>query len=190
VSVSLTLTAVGTTPDIATLDRWLTEQGEVSTPTDTGVRIRGVPVEITAGGSALRVEIAVEPYAPMSRISRLVFELSVLLGGDVLLDGLTELTQPQLWWHLAEEQDRRRLSAAIEAASQHEHRQEMLNGLWAHVAAVCPGADVRWRHDRLLEVQVDPMNPEREFEVPVPVGTHVLAFRWLAAAWPSLLPSA
>jgi hypothetical protein len=49
---------------------------------------------------------------------------------------------------------------------------------------------VRWRHDRLLEVRVDPMNPEREFEVPVPVGTHVLAFRWLAAAWPSLLPSA
>lgn len=185
--VSLTLTAAARPPGVEALADWLIEQGEVCTVTDGGITVRGVPVVITPGGSALHVRIAVDGQAPMSRISRLVFALSVLAGGDVLLDGLTELSQPQLWWHLAEEQDRFRLAAAIDAGAQHEHGREMLLALWSHVAAICPGADVRWRRDRLVEIQVDPADTEREFEVPVPVGTHVLAYRWLAAAWPSLL---
>ncbi len=192
-----------TRPTPAELERWLNEWGEACAAEGGTVELRGLPVRFEAGvDRPVRASVTVGPRTEISRLVAVLFDLSTWLGSDVCLDR-ESLTRAALWWHLADEQDRLRLATALEQASEHGNRDEVLQRLWALLAVIHPGHDVRWdaagqRVVEMLEVGDELSTEEarnlradaRTGEVvgrPLGAqGLHILAWRWMSDAYPGL----
>ena len=197
---------------MAHVAEWLTAHGEPfeAEGEDTLV-LRALPVRFVAARDAetLQAHLEVTATVPLTRVVDLLFGVSVEAGADVRLTGEGEITRSALWMRLADEQDRVRLEEALDRASDHGNREEVLTRLWAVVAALRPKRDDRWdvgsaRIVEMLEVgaldgisldqaQWHVEDPQLGDVIPVPVHNslhvHTLAWRWLSEAYPGLAES-
>ncbi len=189
-------------PSAAELDRWLTEWGEATAVEDGCVGLRSMPVRFeTPPDRPVRAQISIGPRTALSKLVAVLFDLSTWLGSDVCLE--TAVTRAVLWLRLADEQDRQRLAAALDRADEHGSREEVLQRLWAFLAVIHQGRDLRWdaAHRQVVEMLEvgDGVTREearrfredaRTGEVigkPVgPGGVHVLAWRWMNDNYPGL----
>jgi hypothetical protein len=196
----------GPLPEVGDLASWLTEQGEpFEQDGPETITLRGLPVRIVHEGDAIRAQLGLTPAVPLTRLVRLLFDLSVRVGADVRLAGVGEVTRASLWLRLADEQDRLRLADALAQAASSSHRDEIFHELWSILASLGQGRDLRWdaAAQRIVElkevgapdgISVDEAawhadRPVPGDQVPVPVGgqLHLVAWRWLAEAWPNLM---
>jgi len=186
VSLLATLHTAGPMPSVDALQGWLTEQGEPFEREDDRLALRALPLLLyPSDESVLRARLAVTPSTPLVRVVDLLFDLSVVAGTDVTVDGQT-LTRAQLWLRLAEEQDRLFIAAALGHADERGILDEVMRRLWAILSALQPGRDVRWSADLGCIVQLsDDDTPPRP--VDPDAHLHLLVRRWLVEAYPSLL---
>lgn len=188
-------------PSPADLDTWLTSQGEPCEEDGAARLLRALPVELRPDPVGLRGCVTLTPDTPLPRLVGLLFELALWLGTDVHLAGAGLSTRGQTWMQLADEQDRLRLGRAIDRAG--ARVDDVLHGLWSLLQALGRGRDLRWdprtrRITELAELAVatlpdedDPTlteatDPETVLAFPLHGGVHILAWRWLADAFPSL----
>lgn len=204
---TVTLRTAGPSPSLEEVAEWLTEQGEpFEREGPHTLRLRALPVRVVVppdGGT--QVHIDVTPSAPLVRMVDQIYRMSMRAGADVCLTGHGALSRAALWLSLADEQDRRRLSAAFAAAEEQGKRDEVVKRLWGVIGELAPGKDVRWDAARgriveLKEVGVPEGIPLEEAQwhdadvslgdvVPVPVEEplHIVAYRWLSEAHPGLI---
>ena len=199
---TVTFPTRGQPPSTAELQAWLTEQGEPFDVDGADLQLRAMPVRLFAGADAMQAWIEVTPKTPVVRLVGLVFSLSIQLRADVRLTGTGDVGRAQLWLRLADEQDRQRLAAAIDAARERAIVDEVQQRLWAVLAALQPGKDLRWdaateRIVELVEVgttidraeanwlKEDPATGE-VIARPVDGQLHILAWRFVDDAWPGL----
>lgn len=192
-------------PSPEDLASWLTEQGEAYESDGSDVLgLKGLPVRLLHTGEAVRAQVDVTPTTPLSRLTRLLFDLSVRLGADVRLVGVGEVGRPSLWLRLADEQDRLRIAGALARATAHSHPDDVLRGLWGVLGALGSGRDLRWDGNRQHIVEVkevgapdgisveeaawhdDQAEPGDAIALPVSGDLHIVAWRWLQEAHPSL----
>ncbi len=194
---TLTFPTTAAVPDLDTLEAWLTEQGEpFLRDAPTVVSLRALPLRLVRGADgALHGQVQVEPTTPLSRLVRVAFDLSVHLRADVVLTERatetlgTRVTRPGLWLALADEQDRLRIAAALQAAEQHASRDDVLTAFWTLLGALAPGRDLRWDATaaRVMEIREgDERSDDRRDARPAPRYVHTVAWRWLSEAWPHL----
>lgn len=180
------LHTAGPMPTVDVLERWLTEQGEPYVREGDQLALRALPLTLEPSAeSVLHAMLDVGVQTPLVRVVDLLFDLSVVAGTDVVVEGLT-LTRAELWLRLAEEQDRRFIRAALEQAAERGTLDDVMRRLWAILSALQPGQDVRWNADHGTIVQLHEetgaarsVDPSRHL--------HTLVRRWLAEAYPSLL---
>lgn len=202
-SLAVSLHTTGPVPDAEALERWLTEQGEPFTREGDRLALRALPVTLEPEGPEdLQALLSVSADTPLSRLVDLLFDLSVVAGADVMVTGET-LTRAGLWVRLADAQDRLRIARALDHAEERGSRDEVLRRLWATLAALEPGRDVRWSAElrgvvELREVgapgglTIEDAAAHGDHElgdlvpVPVPGPLHLLVWRWLSEAYPSL----
>ncbi|MCB9664571.1 MAG: hypothetical protein H6732_10705 [Alphaproteobacteria bacterium] len=187
------------------LASWCTEQGEAFDHDGPDVlSLRGLPVRLLHTGEAIRAQVDVTPSTALSRLTRVLFDLSVRLGADVRLVGVGEVNRPALWLRLADEQDRQRIAGALERASSHSAPDEVYQGLWGVLGALGGGRDLRWEATREQIVEMkevgapegisveeaawhdDQAEPGDTIALPVSGDLHIVAWRWLQEAWPNL----
>ena len=177
-SLLVALHTAGQVPTVESLERWLTEQGEPFQAEDDVLALRALPVRLALDDDGgLTATLKVKRKTPLVRLVDLLFDLSVVAGADVVLDGHT-LTRAALWLRVADEQDRLRIAAALDQAAERGILDEVMRRRWAVLGAL---REVRPASvDTLAESAADPE--------PVAVRTHVhvLAWRWLSGAYPSL----
>lgn len=153
----------------------------------------------------MRAYVEVEADTPLVRLVDVVFEVSSLAGADVHLAGAGAMTRARLWLLLADEQDRLRLVDAFRRAITHSWGAEAARGLWTILAEAHKGRDVRWdagsgRIVEMVEVGVgidlgaatwliDTAKLGDVVPRALPGQPHVLAWRWLSEAYPSLCES-
>ena len=195
-SLLVALHTAGQVPTVESLERWLTEQGEPFQAEDDVLALRALPVRLALDDDGgLTATLKVKRKTPLVRLVDLLFDLSVVAGADVVLDGHT-LTRAALWLRVADEQDRLRIAAALDQAAERGILDEVMRRMWAVLGALQPGSDLRWNADmrgivELREVRpasVDTLAESAADPEPVAVRTHVhvLAWRWLSGAYPSL----
>lgn len=203
---TLSFPTSGPIPGPKDLAAWLTAQGEPFEQEGTGVlQLRALPMRLVHTGTDIQAQVDVTPTVPLSRMNRLLFDLSMRLGADVRLVGVGEVNRPELWLRLANEQDRMRIAAALDKAAHHNNRDEILRAFWSILGSLGPGRDLRWdtRRDCIVDVQEvgaadgitledarwHDANVSTGDTVSVPMGgdLHILAWRWLSEAWPSLI---
>lgn len=167
--------------------------------------LRAVPMRVVvAPDAAVKADVDVTSSVKLDRVVSLVFTLALELGSDVRLSDTGKLTRGQLWLRLADEQDRRRIGEALEKADVHGRRDEVMRGLWALLSSLREGDDIRWDVGRQAAVRLVEIGEEggisledaawhceepREGDtvaLPVVGDVHILAWRWLAEAWPAL----
>ncbi len=187
---------------------WLTEQGEPFEHDETaGLALRALPLHLHLDPGGIRASVDLAPNTPLPRLIRVLFDLSMRLGADVLLAGVGEVRRPELWLHLSGEQDRLRISVALDQAAAHHVRDEVLTNFWALLSAMGQGRDLRWDFARSAIVQIREVrvpneeraadseepdtdtDPMESVSLPVEGQLHVLAWRWLSEAYPSLTSS-
>lgn len=192
-------------PDVDALSDWLTTQGEpFERDGPSTLALRALPVRLIVDDAGIQAPLDLSPDTSLTRLVRLVFDLSVRLGGDVRLAGAGETTRADLWLRLADEQDRLRIVQALERATAHGHADEVVRGLWSVLGSLGHGRDLRWDAARrrivdMLDVGGPDGLPVEEaawhdadasegdtVAVPVSGDLHILAWRWLGEAWPSL----
>lgn len=191
-------------PDLDQLASWLTEQGEPFTQDgpDT-LALKALPLTLVHG-DPVRAQVDLGPTASLSRLVRVLFDLSVRLGADVRLAGVGEVNRPELWLRFADEQDRLRIADALHKAAAHNTRDEVLSAFWSILGSVGGGRDLRWdaQRERIVEMMEvggdDGISVEHAawhqegaqvgdtVGVPVVGDVHILAWRWLSEAYPSL----
>jgi hypothetical protein len=204
---TITFPTIGPRPTPTDVAEWLTEQGEAFDAENPGTfALRALPVHVVLGtdDGPMQAWIDVEVETPLVRLVDLVFALSIRAGADVKLAGAGEMTRARLWVRLADEQDRLRIARAISRSEEHGNREDVLQRLWAVLAVLHPGHDLRWdaQQQRIVEmlevggpagISVDEARWLEEDAVtgdvvprPVEGYLHVVAWRWLSDAWPGL----
>jgi len=189
-------------PTVAELDRWLTEWGEATTVEERSVGLRSLPVRFTTHPDRpVRADVSIGPRTALSKLVAVLFDLSAWLGSDVCLE--TAVTRAVLWLRLADEQDRQRLASALDRADEHGSREEVLQRLWAFLAVIHKGRDLRWdaAHRQVVEmlevgdgvsreearsIRADARTGEVIRKPVGPGGVHVLAWRWMSDNYPGL----
>lgn len=202
-SLVVTLHTAGAVPDRDALDRWLTEQGEPYEREGYRMVLRALPVSLeVTDDNVLQAIIDVETDTPLVRMVDLLFDLSVVAGADVQVDGCM-VRRAGLWTLLADMQDRKRIASALDQADERGIRDEVVRRLWATLNALHPRGDLRWSVEARsvvelrevgapggLTVEEAARHGEHELGdlVPVPVREtlHILLWRWLSEAYPSL----
>ena len=185
-SLLATLHTAGPMPSVDALERWLTEQGEPYVREDDRLALRALPMRLSPSADCeLHARLDVTAKTPLVRVVDLLFDLSVVAGTDVVLEGQT-LTRAQLRLRLAEEQDRLFIAAALAHASERGILDEVMRRLWAILAALLPGRDIRWSADLGCIVELSDHDDHSQ-PVPPSAHLHLLVRRWLAEAYPSLL---
>lgn len=194
-----------TRPPLSEVARWLQDRGEpceAIVPDERALVLRALPVRVTQGDDgAYTAHLQPTARAPVSRIVALIFDLSTALHADVSLRGV-EQTRASLWLELADEQDRQRIVGALVRAEDRGNRDEVLQRLWPQIAALRPGRDLRWDVARARIVEHQAVGDHLSLEaarrldpdaalggaiaVPVTDPLHVLAWRWLVDAYPTL----
>lgn len=203
---TLTFPTAGPLPGPAEIAGWLTEQGEAFEEEGPGVLLlRAIPLRVVFSESGqIQGQVDLRTATPLSRVVRLVFDLSMRLGADVRLAGVGEVQRTALWLRLADEQDRLRIARALVAADEHSKRDEIHTHLWRMLSTLAAGRNVRWDGDRRALVELKEVGaadgisleeaawltetPSAGDTVAVPVegDMHILAWRWLSEAYPSL----
>ncbi|MCB9682026.1 MAG: hypothetical protein H6733_11230 [Alphaproteobacteria bacterium] len=192
-------------PGLDALASWLTEHGEAFDRQGPDVlELRALPLRIVHGGDGVRAQVDLTPTVPLSRLTRLLFDLSVRVGADVRLVGVGQVNRPSLWLRFADEQDRLRVAAALAKAAAQSHRDDILKAMWSVLGTLGGGRDLRWdaTRERIVEmrevgspdgISVEDarwhdaeVSPGDTVAVPVSGDLHILVWRWLADAWPSL----
>ena len=189
---------------------WLTERGEpFDWDTPSTLALRALPVRLVIGeNDHIHAHLEVTSEVSLSRMLEMLYALSVLAGADVRLLGVGEVTRSHLWLRLADEQDRLRISGAVERADESGQREEVLHKLWPVIAAIREGCDDRWdaRRERIVELKevgaadgigleeaawhID--NPTEGTVVGLPIegsNMHTLAWRWLCDTYPGIAES-
>lgn len=199
-SLSITLHTAGDLPALQALERWLTEQGEPHETEQDQLRLLALPLTIApVDQQNMRVDVALRCETPVTRAVDLVFDLSVLAGADVRV-GPKDCSRAGLWLLLADEQDRMRLAAAIQLAIERGNADEVLRRLWAVLNSLYPRHDVRWSAEQQAIVRLDevgapggiPLEDAEAHELGDLVARrldgapHLLAWRWMSEAYPSL----
>lgn len=206
VAHTITFPTSGPLPSLDDLAGWLTEQGEPHQEDGPDqLSLRSLPLRLVHDGRSVRAQLDLQPTTPLSRLTRVVFDLSVRLGADVKLVGAGEVTRPAMWLRLADEQDRLRLAAAIDKAGDVDKRDQVLTGLWSLLGSIAPGRDLRWDLTRAQIVEIKEVGAPGGISVeeaswfdadastgdavavPQSGDVHVLAFRWMSEAYPSLV---
>jgi hypothetical protein len=206
VAFTVSFPTSGPLPEVGDLAAWLTEQGEpFEHDASETITLRALPVRIVHEGDAVRAQVEVTPTLPLSRLVRLLFDLSVRVGADVRLAGVGEINRAGLWLKLADEQDRQRLATALGQAGTSSHRDEIFHELWSLLSCLGDGADLRWdaASGRIVELKevgtpggltvdeaawhAERAAPGDQVAVPVVGRHHLVAWRWLVEAWPNLL---
>lgn len=201
------LHTTGPAPEGEELRRWLIEQGEpFEADADDALVLRALPLRLSVDEDTGHVcaDFDVTPALPLSRLVDLLFDLSVVCGADVHLAPRGTVTRAALWMQLADEQDRMRLRDALARADEHGKLDTVLRRLWAILGTLRPGCDLRWsaEHGAIVDLrevgspggltveEATVLQPDAELGDPVAVpvhGTvHILAYRWLSTAFPSL----
>ena len=166
-----------------------------------------VRLVVSPDDASMQAQIEVTANAPLVRLVDLMFSLSIKAGADVRLAGEGAVTRAELWMRLTDEQDRIRIAEALRRASERGSAEEVLNRLWAVLAMLAPGRDIRWdaAHERIVELREvgEPGGISLEEAawhqsdasmgdvIPVPVRgyLHMLAWRWFSEAYPGLAES-
>jgi hypothetical protein len=199
--LTITLLTAGELPSPEAVQRWLTEQGEPFELHDEAIALRALPLRIRpVDHRHLEVVLASRIDTAVTRAVDLVFDLSVLAGADVEVDGESR-TRATLWLRLADEQDRLRIAEALDTAAERGVADEVLRRLWAVLNALYPTVDARWNANQRALVALDErdnpvlLHAEADDEVAalvprrLPGTPHLLVWRWLSEAWPSLVES-
>jgi hypothetical protein len=205
VAFTITFPTTGPSPALDAIAQWLVAAGEPFDEEGTGtLALRAVPVRLVLRKGELQAWVDMTPDAPLARMVDLLFAVSMEAGTDVRLVGTGDVSRPQLWVRLADEQDRSRIARALERAEVHGNVAEVLSQLWAVLAEVGRGRDLRWdsaarRVVELVEVGVPGGLPTEEAHWlaedahtgdlvarPVDGALHLLLWRWLSEAYPGL----
>lgn len=201
---TVTFPTISPGPDAEAVAGWLTEVGEpYERDAAHGIVLRALPIRLDVQPEQPMVaHLEVTPTVPLERMVNLLFSLSMRAGSDVRLAGAGEVSRAALWLHLAEEQDRLRIAAALARATERGNT-EVHRRLWALLGASRPGQDRRWDTERahvveLREVGSEDMDLETArwhadnpvegelIALPIADGVHTLAWRWLSEAYPGL----
>ena len=203
---TITFVGSGTVPARSDLETWLTEQGEpFEADTPTTLQLRALPMRLVAApDQSLMAQFDVTETAPLTRMVDVLFEISVRAGADVRVAGAGEISRQALWIRLADEQDRLRIAAALLRANEHGNREDVVQRLWAVVAALRPDRDWRWdvQRERVVELRDvggpdgipveearwhrDDLRTGDVVAVPVEGFVHTLVWRWLSEAYPGI----
>ncbi len=204
---TVTFRSGGTCPAPEEVESWLTEQGEpFEREGPHTIQLRALPVRlvIIREEQGFQGHIEVTVSAALVRLVDLIFELSMRAGADVRLAGAGELTRASLWLRLADEQDRLRIARAIARAEEQGKKDEVVRGLWSVIDALSPNRDVRWDATREQVVELKEVDQpggitleEAAFHTENPVAgdvvavdfpghLHLVAWRWMAEAFPNL----
>lgn len=199
---TLTFPTSGQLPATADIASWVTGQGEPFEYEGTEtICLRALPLRVHVAQAGLQASVNVEVNTPLTRLVRVVFELSMHVGADVHLVGSGRVRRQALWLRMADEQDRLRIASALDRAAAHHVRDDVLTDLWAMLSSVGGGRDLRWDFQRSViveckELPVQKQDDDASFDSDTITGTtitlpiqdplHVLAWRWLAEAYPSL----
>lgn len=184
------------------LHRWLTERGEPFEVEGDTLALRALPVRLDLRAEAsVLAHVALTARTPLARLVGLIYDLSSHLHADVIVDGRAD-SRGATWLRLADEQDRLRIVAALARAEERGNREEVLLRMWPVIAEIRPGHDDRWdaageRIVEVLEVGEDITLEDATVEnpgvaegdavrLPVHLPAHVVAWRWLADAYPGL----
>jgi hypothetical protein len=190
-------------PPVEALAEWLTERGEPSAPEgEDQLVLKALHVRFVLAPPSLQAQLDIVAQQPLSRLVDTLFEVSNRLGADVHLAGRGVVGRPELWMLLADEQDRLRIAAALRAAREQGDTDEVHRRLWATIASLRPGHDLRWEaaSERVIElVEVGSALPVEDARwhaedpkpgdlvaVPVDGFVHCLVWRWLSEAYPRL----
>ncbi len=196
-ALTVTLHTAGELPSPEAIARWLTGHGEPFEAEDDGIALRALPLRIAVRDArTLTVAVDLRPDTAVARAVDLIYDLSVVAGADVRL-GDADLTRAALWLRLADEQDRLRIRRALEVAAERGVADDVSRKLWAVIAALHPGIDARWSTDLGAIVEIDDAegvllqaDADTDSAALVPRrlhgAPHLLAWRWLSEAWPSL----
>lgn len=190
-------------PDSAALMDWLRQRGEPFVEEEGMVRLRAIEVVLSVD-KTVTAQLEISSSVDLTRVVDLVFELSILVGADVRLQGAGDVTRGNFWLRLADEQDRLRIGEALEQAELHGRREEVAQRLWQIVSAIRPGKDDRWdaQHARIVELKEvgapdgisladagwHSESPEAGDVIALPIEgwVHSLVWRWLSEAYPGL----
>ena len=179
--------------------------GEPFEESPTGLALEAIPLRIDRDHTGQPVvHLHVTTDLLLSRLVGLVFDLSMHLGADVELAGSDTVSRAEMWMRIADEQDRLRIGEALERAAEQGRREEVVRGLWAVLGCLREGRDIRWDAKRKMAVELREVgdgisahdaaehapNPSPGDLVAVPIKDegelHILAWRWLSEAYPSL----
>jgi hypothetical protein len=201
---TLLFTTVGPLPSPSELQAWLTDQGEpFAQEGEHTTVLRALPLRLVVNTEGLRAEVELTEEVPLSRLVRVIFDLALRVGAEVRTANAGAVNRADLWVRLADEQDRLRIASALAHAEQRGQRDEVLTALWPVLCALGHGQDLRWDTARRSIVEVrdqrraiergehDPLTedeptPVTSIATPVQGELHMLAWRWLAEAFPSL----
>ncbi len=185
-SLRLTLHTAGPMPPLSALQEWLTERGEAYERDGDRVRLLALPVVVEALDEAtFSVVLSIAGGTPLVRLVDLVFELSLVTGSDVS-ERERRMSRSELWLRVADEQDRLRIASAMKLAEDRGNLDDVARRVWAILNALRPGRDVRWSSQDESIVWVSEDGTTREAVDPSD-RMHLVIFRWLSEAHPSLL---
>lgn len=189
--------------DLADVARWLTDVAEPFDDDVGALQLRAVPVRLERDDDALIARVELSATTRLARTVDLLFALALHVGADVAAEeGL--VNRAELWLAWSDEQDRLRVTCALDRADAHGKHRAVSQGLWSLLGAAFPGRDVRWdakgaRVVQLLEVgdatgvtveaaRSFAADPQPGDVVAAPVGgyPHTIAWRWLSEAFPGL----
>jgi hypothetical protein len=191
--------------DAAAVIRGLALLGEPLEPGDLPevFEHRGLRMQGEVLGARVRLTAQIHGRTAVDHVLTFVHDLAAQWGGEV---ALTEVEgerrhvtdRAALWITLADVRDRLRLFGAIEADP--AARAEVLAGLWGLLQVWGTAVELRYVPDRGRIVAVrlrrgrasTTETEDTEFDAldtpehQAPLGTHLVAWRWLEETWPSL----
>jgi hypothetical protein len=146
------------------LQAWLVGQGEPFELEGHELRLRALPVQLTANGDALLATVDLSAQVRLPRLVGLLFELALWLGTDLQLDG-RPIDRATAWLRLADDQDRMRIAQAIDRAG--PRTDEVLAGLWLVLRALGRHHDLRWdpRSRAIVEIRTQLVDADDETTV-------------------------
>ncbi len=164
---------------------------------------RGLRMQGEVLGARMRLTAQLHGRTAVDHVLTFVHDLAAQWGGEVALtevDGERRhvTDRAALWITLADLRDRLRLVGAIEG--DRDTRAEVLRGLWALLQVWGAAMELRYLPDLGRIVAVRPRRghasttetEDTEFDAldtpahQAPLGTHLVAWRWLEETWPSL----
>lgn len=186
------------------LAAWLDDQGEpFDAEGDDTLVLRALPVRFVLD-EHIRAQIDLTVHTPLTRLVRVLFDLSVHLGADVRLLGQGTVSRPLLWLRLADDQDRQRIARALGTADDTHEHDRVRTSFWQLLGTIGGSRDLRWDAQQQAIVEMLEVGAEHGIAlddaawhdaeaapgdiVPRPVhgDVHIIAWRWMSEAWPSL----